>query len=435
MARLFLSLYLGIITSGCVFLLLTAAVLNEQILEYENRSDSQSLRSYLYLLEQLSHTQSLQQMEQHVQRGSALNALNSVRIGQPQQQLSPSHWQQLQTDGILVRGDEDDGTEEIWLKLENGVTWRLTQQEETTSDEDWIDNLLFTALLLGPALAALFWVYSLQRKLSTLENTALAIADGQLGQRVPEGFRHRVGSLNQSFNRMATTIEQLLASHKRLTNAVAHELRSPLFRLRFQMDLLADPDCDPIQRETTLAGASEDLDELETLIEEMLQYARMESARLEPKLKSLRLEPWLQELTERYNYQQRHPVRFTASSEQTTITGDTELLERAIGNLVRNADKYAATEIVLKLVVTPSHWLLTIRDDGPGIAEHDRERIFKPFERLDETRGRETGGHGLGLAIAREIATLHNGTLRCTESPSGHGACFELSLPTNAGAH
>jgi len=433
MARLFLTLYLGVIATGFILLVFTSAVIDDIELEYDHRNDRAELGSYIQLLNQLSHQKPADAMYAEVAQIAALNAYKAELIDADDTRLNAEIHRQITQQQVAITGLEDEGNEAFWFRLDNGQYYRITADIENQALEEpvWIDQLILSALLAAPALAALLWIFSLQRKLSRLERAALSIADGNLSQRAPDDFGNRVGSLNRSFNRMAEHSEQLIASHKRLTNAVAHELRSPLFRIRCQLDMLHDPEADAVERDMHYQGASEDLDELESLIEEMLQYARMESARLEPDMQPVVLESWLTGLCERFDLQSEHRVVVSAPNTENEVNLDSHLMERAIGNLVRNADRYTVSDIRLCLSFDDTCWILTVTDDGPGIPAEDALRIFEPFERLDENRARASGGHGLGLAITREIIHLHGGSIELQSIADNKqtGASFRLHIP------
>ncbi len=115
------------------------------------------------------------------------------------------------------------------------------------------------------------------------------------------------------------------------------------------------------------------------------------------------------------------------SVEEAIVLGDARQLDRLVRNLVDNAVRYAVDEVAVRIEVRPGEVVLSVDDDGPGIPEADRERVFERFTRLDESRSRDAGGIGLGLAIAREIAVRHGGTLTIGESPTG-GARARLVL-------
>jgi two-component system OmpR family sensor kinase len=129
-----------------------------------------------------------------------------------------------------------------------------------------------------------------------------------------------------------------------------------------------------------------------------------------------------------------YPVELEVAATTGSVTGDRRLLMRAVGNVLRNAEKYAKSRIILSARSTGPALEIAVEDDGPGVPEAERERIFEPFYRLDRSRDRATGGFGLGLSIARKAVEVHGGTIR-VESPAAGGARVVIALPAvSAGA-
>ncbi|MEH6473481.1 MAG: ATP-binding protein, partial [Halopseudomonas sp.] len=293
-------------------------------------------------------------------------------------------------------------------------------------DADFLNQVYLWSFFLITAFAIGLWTLLLHRKLKMLERSAIQIADGDFSARAPEQYRYRVGSLNQTFNQMAQRIEQLLASHKRLTNAVAHELRTPIFRLNCQLELLQHG-IDADEHHKFVEGMEEDLSELDELVNELLSYARMERSGGELKRISHEIAQWLTD-------QQSLLSRSCRKSLELNISGpiqvkfDAPLLMRALNNLVRNADNYAQNCIEIRLYQDSGDAVICIDDDGMGIPEADRERVLQPFERVDNARTRKSGGHGLGLSIVKEIVKQHQGRLSISESPLG-GTRISIYLP------
>ncbi|KAF0805632.1 integral membrane sensor signal transduction histidine kinase [Alcanivorax sp. S71-1-4] len=274
----------------------------------------------------------------------------------------------------------------------------------------------------------LLWIWWLHRKIRGLEQNTLAFASGNLDIRAPTGMRWRLGSLNDHFNTMASRISRLIFSHKSLTNAVAHELRTPIFRMRFRLDTLENDSSPPV-RDEALAGARDDLDELENLVEELLDHARLERLESSLPLTEVDLRRWLTQLFPRLKHHSPVPLALRVEyRDACQVNIDARLLARALDNLVRNAQTYARQCIVLTLDSDGEHGLLHVDDDGLGVPLAERERIFEPFVRLDQSRTRATGGHGLGLSIVREAIRLMGGQIRVGDSPQG-GARFTLVLP------
>jgi two-component system OmpR family sensor kinase len=239
--------------------------------------------------------------------------------------------------------------------------------------------------------------------------------------------------LAERINAMAERIQGLLESQKNLLHSVSHELRTPIARLEFALELLADrvgarEHGDPalLKRIAAMEG---DLAELNALVNELLSMSKLDSAS-EPQRALFEVEPVLRECADGL-----HPRPATLHCELGpklgSVDGDRRLLARAVGNLLRNAQKYAAHTVALSARRAGGLLEILVDDDGPGIPEDERERIFAPFYRLDRSRDRATGGFGLGLSIARKAVRLHGGTLRVEGSPLG-GARFVISLPDSA---
>ncbi|ABC30829.1 Signal transduction histidine kinase [Hahella chejuensis KCTC 2396] len=288
------------------------------------------------------------------------------------------------------------------------------------------------ALFAVLAILVLLWTVGLQIKLKRLESAAMKLGEGTFAVRVSEKGRHAVGRLNKTFNLMARKIEKLVEGHKSLTNAVAHELRTPIARIRFQLDMLNGEE-DAEERKELVYGISDDVNQLGELVEELLSYARFdrEPASMEMSRHSLH-ESLMAAIKNCYfdNKVQLHydPDWSRLSPDKDLLPFDPRHLERAVGNLITNAQKYATSQIQLHVAVSGDDCSIIVDDDGPGISDADRERVFEPFRRLDDSRTRATGGHGLGLAIVEKIAHWHEGEVRVERAPIG-GARLIFSWP------
>ncbi len=228
-------------------------------------------------------------------------------------------------------------------------------------------------------------------------------------------------------NHMAGRIEGLLAAQKSLLHAVSHELRTPIARLEFALELLRDAAQDPAldKRITAMAG---DVAELNGLVNELLAMAKLEH---QPGLQTstFDIDAMLRQCAGSVEARDGGPQLSLRLSENLgSVQGDERLLARAIGNLLRNALKYANRQIILAGVRLPDGRLeFVIEDDGPGIPPEERARIFEPFYRLDRSRDRASGGFGLGLSIAQQAIKLHGGTLEIDQGKLG-GARFTIRM-------
>lgn len=292
-----------------------------------------------------------------------------------------------------------------------------------------IDHIIgFITVALFMAIFSLVWAYYFWRQLSMISQAASAFGSGDLSARVRTCFLSPTTAIAKVFNSMADQIEQLISSHKELINAVSHELRTPISRIRFGLEHVYS--ADETERTRHIAGIRKDINELEDLVTELLGYAKLEGSRGEAELPQGFLLPWLQELVVLARETLKVPITFVHEGIglSDVVSFDPRLLERALHNLLQNADRFARTGINLSLVANPTEIKVVVEDDGPGIPEEDREKIFEPFVRLDSSRNREFGGYGLGLAIVRQIARCHKGKIIARTSFSG-GAAFEMSWP------
>ena len=227
---------------------------------------------------------------------------------------------------------------------------------------------------------------------------------------------------------MAERISALVENQRSLTNAVSHELRTPLARLSFEVDMLGQEKFQA-RREQILHDMRTDIRELETMVDELLVYARLERPADDVvKQETVDVRDWLGEALAQVAHQA--DARGVHCHVRDGLPAHVQLhpryMSRALLNLVQNAVRYASARIEISLTSCPTGgYELIVDDDGPGVAPVDRERIFEPFIRLDESRDRGTGGAGLGLAIVKRVAASHKGTIEVRESPLG-GARFIL---------
>lgn len=255
-----------------------------------------------------------------------------------------------------------------------------------------------------------------------LESAAQRFGEGHLTERIHFDSGSSFDRLGIAFNQMADNINALIASKKQLIDGIAHELRTPLVRLRYRLEMSEN-----------LTGAesqalNRDIGQLEALIEELLTYARLDRPQTELHLSTPDLPVWLQ--THINDVQSVNPQRklLTAITPGAYGALDMRLMERVLDNLMNNAMRYSETTLRIGLDLQGSQAILCVEDDGPGIEPAEREKVFEPFVRLDPSRDRATGGCGLGLAIVRSIARAMGGSVRCEASELG-GARFVFSWP------
>lgn len=276
----------------------------------------------------------------------------------------------------------------------------------------------------------LVWALLLHRRVNKLNAAARALGEGDLSVRAPEEKNLRIGELSQTFNQMAEKIQALLSSQKHLANAVSHELRTPITRLKFEMDHLYELN-EQQELSESLNSISEDIDELDHLVAELLTYAQLEGGMPELMCETYLLHQWLTTWLRNFNNPQSQiTIRLDHCPNDLKATFEASYLTRALNNLVLNATRYAKNEIVISAEQRQNFLCIHVDDDGEGIPEPQRKDLFSPFVRLEKSRARQHGGVGLGLAIVKQIAKWHGGWAEVVESPRG-GARFSLCWKSN----
>jgi len=329
---------------------------------------------------------------------------------------------------VVLNYDEQDNVIFYVKFLKNPNVYQLgpfsrnVQLETRFQNLKWL-FLCFSYLLLAGVIA--LWTRPLWRDLKQLTNMASEIANGKLDVAVYANKHSPINQIVITFKDMAHRIIRLLSDQKQLVNAVSHELRTPLTRLRFSLAMLEGAN------EEQCKDMEQDVSEIEALIDEMLSYARLENINQDIKKTSV-------ELTSLITNQINKLVRISdltikwQKPAPCFYNCNEHLLERAIQNLSTNALRYAKGNIEISLVTTQRYVKIIVEDDGQGISEQDREKIFEPFFRLESHRNRtenqQKGGYGLGLAIVQRICEWHKAS--CTLSDSKLGGCrFIIDLP------
>jgi two-component system sensor histidine kinase RstB len=289
---------------------------------------------------------------------------------------------------------------------------------------------LLTWSLIGVifAIALWFWIRPIWRDLETLRQTALDLGDGHFDARSPAARTQLFAPLSDTMNSMADRIRQLLATHRELSCGISHELRTPIARMRFALEMLSET-AEREERERLWAMMEADLDELDQLIDTSLTYARFEREAPQPHFSSVQFADWLTDEVDSVRLLGRQldvVVDTEKLPENLFVDLDRKAMPYALRNLLRNAFKYASKRISVNAELVGENMLIHVDDDGIGIPPEEREHIFSAFTRLDRSRDRSTGGYGLGLAIARRVLELHGGTAIADASPLG-GARFTLS--------
>ncbi|KZN55173.1 hypothetical protein N474_15830 [Pseudoalteromonas luteoviolacea CPMOR-2] len=235
--------------------------------------------------------------------------------------------------------------------------------------------------------------------------------------------------LSELYGYLATNEQQSMEQlnlQRDLLHGVAHEFRSPMARIQFALDMLEDADLNAqAELKNTIQSALVGLDEL---VKELLYYAKLKDGSTAMQWQSISCKELLQDAIAQVSG--FYPgITYRAVCDDVSIVADYNLLRRALINIIRNAGRFAQQKCIVTIQVDEQHTLFYIEDDGIGIPPGKRERIFEPFTRLDPSRSRDSGGCGLGLAIAHSIAQLHEGNIKVIDGLADlGGACFCLKI-------
>lgn len=373
-----------------------------------------------------------------------LSRLNKVReITHAELELLPLAEIRTQLDAEQLR-QLNSGQVVIDLKqgrLLRRVSWQA--ERYVGSDEDVLQIRNF-GLNVTPVLHAEFIRYTIVaicllvpiaiwsslygRSLQSLMRFVSAFGAGQLQARASIHKRASLFPLAQGMNQMADQIQELIQAQTRLIHAVSHELRTPIARLEFALELLHDAR-DPAKRIAAMQG---DLNELKALVDELLQFGQL-SALVKNQHSQLAETIELPDLLEDLLHEVSHlwpkdKISIHCADELPALQANRRLLLRALSNILRNACRYARQQIAIDLRLHQNQIQISIGDDGPGIPADLRQHVFTPFYRIDESRDRNSGGFGLGLAICQQAILAHHGCIKVQESELG-GAEFVLCLP------
>nr|WP_258382413.1 HAMP domain-containing sensor histidine kinase [Streptomyces sp. NTH33] len=299
------------------------------------------------------------------------------------------------------------------------------EEEQATLDQ--VTKSLLTGLpFLLAVVAAVTWLVT-RHALRPVEGIRAELAEitgsGHLSRRVPEPRSgDEIARLARTTNRTPAALERSVERQHRFIADASHELRSPIANLRTQLEVA---DAHPELLDTH--DLVQDVARLQYLATDLLLLARLDAGE-SPAGARLGLADLVREEVASRAATDRFAPAVTLEGESLAVTGSRTQLAQVLANLLDNAQRHAAGAVEVTVAVEGDDVVLTVGDDGPGVAPEDRERVFERFVRLDEARSRDAGGAGLGLAIARDVVLRHGGSLTVGGVP-GEGAVFRARLP------
>lgn len=287
---------------------------------------------------------------------------------------------------------------------------------------------LFSLFLLSLGVYGL--ILPLERKIRQVRYALNRMKSGDLSLRVPIEGSDEMANLASSYNNMSDHIQRLIEAQRELMRAVSHELRTPVARIRFGMEMLAEED-DYNYRIQQMEMIDRDIEALNTLIDEIMTYAKLEQGTPSLDFEEIILVDLLNQVAiETEALKTQKEIELIPPPTYVMVDAERRYLHRVVQNLVGNAVRYCNDKVRISGGIHPDgHAFICVEDDGAGIAEEDRARVFEAFARLDDSRTRASGGYGLGLSIVSRIAYWFGGTIQVDESPELGGARFVMQWP------
>lgn len=341
--------------------------------------------------------------------------------------LPPELWTPLENGEPLILETEAGLTLYYWLNKRQRLL-AFTPVALQTDDGFAYLNLILTSIFYLCVLALLFlWLLPLIKSLRQLRKNALEYGQGNFSARMPTGQLTYIGDIEKTFNQMADQIASLIQDNKLISSAVSHDLRTPLARLRFGIDILSETE-DSAERDKYQEHLSNDIDEMQLLVEALLSYAKLEQSLITLDKADVNISNLI------FAFQKSHPQGLVdlEINDRIFVSGQETYLKMVIHNILNNGLHYGGGKVFITSSFSHDSVDLVVHDNGPGVPVEKREDLFKPFVRGDQTV--EHSGYGMGLAIAQRIAQWHGGQVSVTDSDQLKGAAFTIRLPLSQAA-
>lgn len=406
MKKLFISFYLFIATSVIVISTMLNLILPPE------RDDDQTSSNLVSLVNAIVTSFPSNAVTVLQQAGLTASIVDVHKIA-----WLPEHQQQFEQGGSVALYDAQ-ANQVIYTPFKAQQLIAVTLVNEDVEPYSlYLYSLVFFTLLA--ALVA-FWSWPLWRDLRTISHSINKAGDTTGAMQIQLGKGSLIQPIANSLNHLSTRISVLLKDQQELLSAVAHEFRTPIARLKFALAMQPEPNTPEWDY------LSQDLNELEGLVQEMLDYTQYNVIAPEMNFSEIPLKELCAAIVQS---SQRHSnKKLSLTGEEIRIFGDGFFIERAVNNLVSNALRHSASRVAIRLQANKNWVEVEVHDDGEGVDDSVKESVFSAFFRPDASRDRKYGGAGLGLAIVRKIQDWHQGNAFVKDSKLG-GACFVLRYP------
>ncbi len=349
-------------------------------------------------------------------------------------EFSDSHlYKKIKEDTVFaIQNSEGKTLNYMRLKKSNFVVYLEFIEEQEYNPI--IYNFFIIVFYASITIMVFIWVWPLSRDLRRMQMQTHKVGKDGMPVKIEIPKRSAVYDLAKAYNRMTKRIHDLVKSHQEMTYAVSHELRTPLARMKFALEMAQETqDKDSIQ--TQLTSLKIDVSDMDSLVKQLLAYAGFGRGNGHLNIQPGDMLSMLEGLVNSLNKQYPEiSIDLHSNIEDKTVYCEWHLMERAIFNLLQNAVRYAEKNIVVSLdtvkIYERDFVQIYIEDDGVGIPENERERVFSAFVRLRNHINSKKGGFGLGLSIVYRIMQWHKGKAY-VESSSLGGAKFILMWPLN----
>lgn len=324
----------------------------------------------------------------------------------------------------------------IGVQLIGGNTLVVQLPSELHPAHRFIIYLAISKVVIVIAMLALFSLIlarKLKRPLDRLRESSRRLASGDFSVNVVTELRSNTREFNdlaRDFDEMTKEIHALAKRQRNLIRDVSHELRTPLARQNLALHLLRQKATE--LQKPLIERLEREVDQMDALVGEILEYSRLENSRYEASFKPVCLESLISSQIEQSRLQlsQQQSISVEYGVDLPLVVTDQRLVLRCLNNLLTNSIKYAGTSAEIRVSVKsqPDNVVIEVSDNGPGISDNHIAEIFRPFTRLESSRDKQQGGYGLGLAIVKEAMGLLNGKVAALNLKSG-GLSVQLILP------
>ena len=286
----------------------------------------------------------------------------------------------------------------------------------------WLPPLFYLSIFVVVGL----WLLPLLRDISVISKGAKRFAADYREPLSTADQTTELTPLARNLDSMAARLSGVLRSQKELIAALSHEMRTPLARIRFALAVLGEKTDRELHDE--LDAMNDDVEEIDELVGAMLNYARLDHPDTEMRWQAVPARPWLEQIVGKAPAV-RETIGVRVDEAIETVWLDARLMELGLSNLLVNASRYAESRVQCTVSLEGDDFELSVEDDGAGVPDAAKDKVFKAFARIDDSRNRDTGGYGLGLAVVARVAELHGGRASVDESPELGGARFRIGWP------